>query len=84
MLVVSGKERFKGRIRLLFVGRTSSNVFGGVSGDDKVRVYSSCHWKTTKQQAVTRSMVRGTLTTRRTESSGGEHDCMKYPKRTSF
>ena len=40
---MSGREWFKGRIRLLFVGRTSSNVFGRVSGDDKVRVYSRYH-----------------------------------------
>ena len=43
MLVVSSRERFKGRIRLLFVGRMSSWVCGGVSGDDKVRVCSRCH-----------------------------------------
>ena len=40
---MGGRERFKGRIRLLFVGRRSSKVFGRVSGDDKVRVCSRCH-----------------------------------------
>lgn len=40
---MSGEERFKGRLRLLFVGRERSKGFDGVSGDDKVRVYSRCH-----------------------------------------
>lgn len=38
-----GRERFRGRIRLLFVSRKSSWVCGRVSGDDNVRVYSRCH-----------------------------------------
>ena len=45
---MSGKERFKGRLRLLFVDRVRSKAFSGVSGDDNVRVYSRCHSKTTK------------------------------------
>ena len=45
---MSGKERFNGRLRLLFVGRARSKVFSGVSGDDNVRVYSRCHSKMIK------------------------------------
>ena len=55
--MVSGRERFKGRTRLLFVGRARLKAVGGVSGDDNVRVYSRCHRKTTKQQALIKSIA---------------------------
>ena len=45
---MSGEERFKGRLRLLFVGRARSKAVGGVSGDDNVRVYSRYQSKRTK------------------------------------
>ena len=78
---MSGREWFKGRSRLLFVGRARSRGFRGVSGDDNVRVYSRCHSKTTKYQALMKSMARRRLMTRTMESSRGEHGCVKYLKK---